>query len=55
MSKEQDKKYIKHLIKTFMITCNPPVRYFSGSLMLNNRGKLVLREPKNIRKLDLVP
>jgi hypothetical protein len=44
---KKDKKYIKHLIRIFMASCNPRERYFYGSQMLDNGGKLIIKETRN--------
>ena len=49
------KKQLKLFYSKFLQSCNPKPRQFYGSKMLANRGKLILREPKNIRKIELVP
>lgn len=46
-----DKKYIKRLVKTFLLSCNPQPVQFSGSLMLNNGGKVIFNVPNNLEKV----
>jgi hypothetical protein len=52
---KQTHKYIQHLTRLFLIRDNQPPKTYYGSIMLcKNRGKLILREPKNIRTINLV-